>query len=448
MPESFARRTSAATVAQTVVSRFAVVGLNAVTGILTARLLAPEGRGEFVAIGIWPILVAGLTTLGLPSALVYHGRRNAGKVGEYTASAMALAAIAGLVGTAIAWFIIPFWLQRHPPTVITAARYCLLCTVVSSLTLVGRAAWEARGDFRSSNLSQVAPPALTIVGLVVLAASGTLTPFAAAAVYLVTGIPVVLWMLLALVDYHGLTRQTLRSEWSELLHYGTRSYGVDLFGVLATYLDQALVVGLLSPAAMGIYAVALSLSRIINAVHGAAATLTFPAVVGYSNEVLTAVIARAARLAAVAAAAVGIVVVAMGPTLVGLLYGRAYVSAGALLPLLVLQVIAAGVVQVLLQGLLAAGRPGLATITQFVGLALGLPLFLFLTPMWGALGAAMALLLSTSIRLVLTMACYPLCLHAPVPRIWIDRTDVPDLVARASSLLRLGPGWLRAGAAE
>jgi len=449
MPESFSRRTSAATVAHTLASRFAVVGLNAVTGILTARLLAPEGRGELVAIGIWPVLVAGLTSLGLPSALVYHGRRNPAKVGELTASAMALAAIAGLVGTAIAWVILPFWLQAHPPAIINAARYCLLGTVVSTMTVVGRASWEARGDFRSSNLSQMAPPALTIVGLVGLAATGTLTSITAAAVYIGVGLPVLLWMLVALVEHHGLTRQTLRGEWGELLHYGARSYGVDLFGVLALYLDQALVVGLLSPAAMGIYAVALSLSRIINAVHAAAATLTFPAVVGYSNVALTSAIARAARLAAIAAAVIGIGVVAVGPTLVGLLYGSAYVSAGALLPLLVLQVIVSGVVYVLLQGLLAAGRPGLATMTQFVGLALGVPLFLVLVPMWGALGAAMALLLSTVIRLVLTMACYPLWLHAPVPRIWIDRTDLPDLVARASSLLRLGSTrWLRTGAAE
>ena len=36
-----------------------------------------------------------------------------------------------------------------------------------------------------------------------------------------------------------------------------------LCGMLAVYLDQALVVGLLSAASMGIYAVALSLSRVI-----------------------------------------------------------------------------------------------------------------------------------------------------------------------------------------
>src|SRR5204862_3522182 len=107
MPDGFPRKASAAIVVQTIASRFAVIGLNAATGILTARLLAPEGRGELAAISIWPVLVAGLATLGLPTALVYHGRRDPARLGELTASALALAAIAGLVGTAIAWAPIP-----------------------------------------------------------------------------------------------------------------------------------------------------------------------------------------------------------------------------------------------------------------------------------------------------------------------------------------------------
>jgi len=449
MADGFARKATGATVVQTIASRFAIIGLNAATGILTARLLAPEGRGELVAISIWPALVAGLTTLGLPTALVYHGRRDPARLGELTAAALALAIIAGLVGTAIAWALIPMWLRQHPPGVITAARFCLFGTVLNSMTLVGRAAWEARGDFRSSNLTQVAAPAMTIVGLVGLAATGHLTSVTAAIAYVVVSAPVLVWMLVGLRTHHPLARRGMGAESRQLLHYGARSYGVDLFGVLSVYLDQALVVGMLSPLAMGIYAVALSLARIISAVHVGLATLMLPTVIGYSTEALTAAIARSARLAAVVTAAIGLAIVAAGPLLVGLLYGGAYASAGALLPLLVLAMIVSGTVYVLIQGLLAAGRPGVVTLTQFVGLALGVPFFLVLVPASGAQGAAIALLASATIRLALVMACYPLWLRAPLPRIWIDRNDLSDLIGRVSSLLRTRPTtWLRTGAAE
>jgi len=449
MADGFPRKASAATVVQTIASRFAIIGLNAATGILTARLLAPEGRGELAAISIWPVLVAGLTTLGLPTALVYHGRRDPARLGELTAAALALAAVAGLVGTAIAWALIPLWLRQHPPGVVVAARLCLLSTVLNSMTLVGRAAWEARGDFRSSNLTQVAAPAMTIVGLVGLAATGHLTSVTAAIAYVIVSVPVLIWILATLRSHHPLTLQGMRAEWGQLLHYGARSYGVDLFGVLSVYLDQVLVIGMLAPVAMGIYAVAISLARIISAVHVGVATLILPAVVGYSTDALTAAIARSARLAAVVTAGIGLAIVVAGPLLVGLLYGSAYASAGALLPILVLAMIVSGTTYVLMQGLLAAGRPGIVTVTQFVGLALCIPFFLVLVPAWGPRGAAMALLASATIRLALVMACYPLWLRAPLPRIWIDRTDLADLVGRASSLLRTSPAaWLRTGAAE
>lgn len=449
MADDYPRKASAATVVQTIASRFAIIGLNAATGILTARLLAPEGRGELAAISIWPALVAGLTTLGLPTALVYHGRRDPARLGALTATALVLAAIAGLVGTAIAWVLIPIWLRQHPPDVIVAARFCLFATVLNSMTLVGRAAWEARGDFRSSNLTQVAAPAMTIVALVGLAATGHLTSVTAAIAYVGVSLPVLVWMLAGLRSNSVLARREMPAAWRQLSHYGARSYGVDLFGVLSVYLDQALVVGMLSPVAMGIYAVAISLARIVSAVHIGTATLMLPTVVGYSTEALTAAIARSARLAAVVTAAIGLAIVVAGPVLVELLYGSAYASAGALLPILVLAMIVSGTTYVLMQGLLAAGRPGIVTVTQFVGLALCIPFFFVLIPAFGSQGAAMALLVSATIRLAMVMACYPLSLRAPVPRIWIVREDVPELIGRVSSLLRMNrPASLRTGAAE
>lgn len=449
MVDGSPRKASTATVVQTIASRFTIIGLNAATGILTARLLAPEGRGELAAMSIWPALVAGLTTLGLPTALIYHGRRDPARLGELTVSALTLAAIGGLIGTAIAWAVIPIWLQQHPPAIIMAARFCLFATVINSMTLVGRAAWEARGDFRSSNLTQVAAPAMTIVGLVGLAATGHLTSVTAAITYVGVSLPVLVWMLAGLRPDHVLAGRETTAAWRELAHYGARSYGVDLFGVLSVYLDQALVVGMLTPVAMGIYAVATSLARIVSAVHVGTATLMLPTVVGYSTDALTATIARSARLAAVFTAAIGLVIVVAGPLLVERLYGRAYASAGPLLPILVLAMIVGGTTYVLMQGLLAAGRPGIVTLTQFVGLALGTPFFFILIPSSGSQGAAIALLASATIRLALVMACYPLALRAPLPRIWLNRKDVPELVGRVSSVLKLGPAaWLRTGAAE
>src|SRR5690349_8489573 len=56
----------------TVLTQVAVIGINVITGVITARLLGPDGRGEFAAITLWPQVLSGLASMGLPIAATYN----------------------------------------------------------------------------------------------------------------------------------------------------------------------------------------------------------------------------------------------------------------------------------------------------------------------------------------------------------------------------------------
>jgi O-antigen/teichoic acid export membrane protein len=228
--------------------------------------------------------------------------------------------------------------------------------------------------------------------------------------------------------------------WLRLLHYGGRSYGVELAGIMSIYLDQALAVALLTSTSMGIYAVALNLSRVVAAANASVAMIVFPRVVGLEIDDMTRRVARAARMSGIVGSAIGVAVLAAGPWLLHWLYGPAFSPAAEILPILVCQVLVASLVYMLLQGFLGAGRPGVATTIQLTGVAVSVPMFLFFVPRLGLIGAATALLLSACVRLVLTLICYRAILRAR-PRLWIDRADVADLAqyrtAFVSSVTRL-----------
>ncbi len=270
-----------------------------------------------------------------------------------------------------------------------------------------------------------------------------LTPVSAAATYALAGFPALAWVLVSLIRRYRPTLRGARDVWRRLLQYGGRSYGVDLCSVLAIYLDQAMVVGLLSAASMGIYAVALNLSRVIGAVHGSVAMMVFPRVVGLAPEAMSRAVARSARMGTIVGCVMGVAVLVSGPALLQWLYGPAYRPASQILQILVCQVIVAGLVHVLLQGFLAAGRPGVATTIQLTGLACGVPLFLVLVPRFGVSGAAVALLLSSTLRLILTIASYRAVLGVATPRVWIDGSDLAEFAhyrtALVESVLRLRP---------
>ncbi len=73
-----------------------------------------------------------------------------------------------------------------------------------------------------------------------------------------------------------------------LFSYGIRSYGVDLCGTMAVYVDQVIVVRFLMPDKMGIYVVALSVSRVLNVFHTSVVMVLFPKAVGQSAEAVRA----------------------------------------------------------------------------------------------------------------------------------------------------------------
>ncbi|MGH9161504.1 MAG: lipopolysaccharide biosynthesis protein [Vicinamibacteraceae bacterium] len=428
-----------------IASRFTWIGLNTVTGILAARALQPQGRGELAAMILWPTLVGGVTAFGLPKALIYHVRRDSKQAARLAGSAALMSFLITLIGAAVVWHIIPIWLRSQPAHIVFAAQLCVLMAPVYSLSTLGQAAWEANGHFGRSNLSQLLPPCLIIVGLGVQIWLGVLTPASAAATYVLAGVPAFIWMLASIGrDY----RPTLRGAsrvWRSLLHYGTRSFGGGLAGILSIYLDQVLVVGLVGAASMGIYAVAINLARVVDAANTSVATIMFPKVVGLEPRQIAREVARSARLGSIAGILIAAAVLVAGPFLLRWLYGPAFVPAIQILPILVCRIIVVGFAHMLLQAFSAAGRPGITTAIQLSTVAVSIPLTLTLVPWLGLVGAALSLLIAASVRLLLTLVGYRMILHVPLPRLWINGEDLVALARYrselVSSVLRMRTAW-------
>jgi O-antigen/teichoic acid export membrane protein len=223
-----------------------------------------------------------------------------------------------------------------------------------------------------------------------------------------------------------------------LFHYGIRAYGVDLCGTLALYVDQALVVRMLEPALMGTYVVALSLSRVLNAFHTSVVMVLFPNAVSRAPQTVREMTGRATRMSTLLTACAGIAVVALGPHLLGLLYGREYTSATPVLRILVLEVVLSGATLVLSQAFMALERPGIVTALHVTGLLLTLPLMVVLVPRLGIIGAGLSLLISTTARLIFVLVSFPLFLKMRAPNILPKMEDLKFMAAAAVTTLQPG----------
>jgi O-antigen/teichoic acid export membrane protein len=430
---------SAAAVAQSIGAKFVIIAIGAATGIISARALQPAGRGELAAMILWPVFLASALTLGVPSALTFQLRRNPERQSELMGAALLVAVLTGGLAALGGILLMPLWLAQYSERTVLFSQIFLLSTPLTSLSLVARAGFESRGDFGASNKILIWTPALTLLTLLSLLGAHLMTPYTAAAAYAPVGIVPLTWIGRRLWRIFRPSLKSFPSSAKLLFSYGIRSYGVDLCGTMALYIDQALVVCVLQPKMMGIYVVALSLSRMLSlAFHTSVATVLFPKAVSQSPDIVRALAERAARLSTLLTTLAGLAVVSFGPQMLALLYGADYRGATPVLRILVLEVVLAGAALVLSQAFMALGRPGVITGLQIIGLLLTIPFMLLLVPRFGIVGAAVALFLSTTIRLIFVLASFPLFLNMRVPQIlptWADVRFLAGTIWQHSGLL-------------
>jgi O-antigen/teichoic acid export membrane protein len=417
-----------AAVMQSMAGRILFVLINAATGVVTARALHPSGRGELAALGVWPNFLGSAMTFGLPSALIFWSRSDAEQRSSFLWASLPLTILTGSIAVLLGVVGIPFWLSQYSPEIVHVAQLLMLNAFVVLLVANARAACEANNDFVASSLALCMTPLFSLVALIAVQVAHALTPVSAALCYVAGGLPSCVFLLLRL--RHTFTQRpshTLHAA-KKLLGYGSRSYGVDICGTLSLYADQAIVVHLLDPGAMGIYVVALSLSRTLNVIHQAVAAVLFPKAVALDQTELIAMTGRALRVSTLVTTACGALVAVFGPLLLTLLYGREYKGATMILNILIAEVILTGATLVLTRAYMALNRPGLVTILQSSGLILSLPLLAVFVPRWGVLGASFALLTAAVVRLIVALASFRFVLGEPAPGL-IPRIDELQVLA-------------------
>lgn len=391
------------TVLQAVATKAGVIAMNAATGLITARVLQPAGRGSLAAMIVLPGFLASLAVAGLPCSLVYHlkldPRDRNNTLGAAVAMGLALGVLAGTFGCLIA----PWWLSQYPAALVRSAQCFMLFAPVSALLLVGRAAFEANGDFSSSNLVSWMTPFPTLIILIALAALHSLTPFSAALAYLGGGVPVFAWMIVRLLGKYNPAASFHYRHIRRLTRYAIRSYGIDLVTTLIFLMDQVFVVRLLTPALAGVYIVTVNLARTLTVFSGSATMILLPQIAARPQPEVIAATGRSLRLTMGTTVLSYVALLLVGPLLLVYLYGPGYRAGASVLPLLALEVLIAGAIQVLAQAFLASGHPTTIAAIQIGGISLSVVLMLILAPSFGLPGIGAALLTATTLRLICTL---------------------------------------------
>jgi O-antigen/teichoic acid export membrane protein len=175
---------------------------------------------------------------------------------------------------------------------------------------------------------------------------------------------------------------------------------------------------------MGLYGVTLSVSRVFNVFQNSIVMVLFPKLARRSPEEIAPTTAQAARIGNLITVGCALLCGIAGPSILSLFYGPQYAAGSTALRLLLLEATLSGCVYILAQSFMAFGRPGVIAVLEGTGLLCSVPLMLWLVPLYGILGAAISLLISTSVRLALVYFGYPMILKVRLPELMPNYGDV------------------------
>ncbi|MGH3745034.1 MAG: lipopolysaccharide biosynthesis protein [Mycobacteriales bacterium] len=354
------------------------------SGILTARLLGPQGRGLVSSATTLLLVVSTLGLLGLRDATIFVQARHRHPAGDILGTAVPLAVLLSVPVTAVAAGVGYgiFHGQGHHAQMVAllAAAFCPVIMVQQ----VATAMVAGRQHYRLLAVLLAGPAVAYTTTVVALRLAGVVSTGHVVAAFGCAYVPFLLLSLVALVRGGGVDRLR-RPLAGELLRYGLRSQGGAMSSVATTGLDLTIMPLFVAVAAIGRYSVAVSVASMISVLFGALGSVVLSAAAARDS---LDIVVRATRsvLAAASVAALGLAATAW--FLIRLVYGSAYDESYVLMLLLLPGIVAWSANYSVIAGLQSIGRPGRASVAQAYGVAVTIVGLAVLLPTIGAAGAS------------------------------------------------------------
>ncbi|MEJ0037834.1 MAG: oligosaccharide flippase family protein [Gammaproteobacteria bacterium] len=403
--------------------------INVLTGVITARLLGAEGRGIYVAVTLWPPLLASLATAGLGTAVVVRMRKSGENAGALASVGLVLALVQSSIAAVCGFFLLPHFLAQYSPAVVFFAQLCLVSVLVNGVQTLMKQAFAGAGQFRWYNLANLSPPLFYILTLIAIIPFSALTADGAILALLASGAVATLVVVPAFVRRVRPTFEGARAEVRPLISYSTRAAVMDVVQALATNADRLVLIPLLPATEIGLYAVAFSFSRVIQLVQPAIISVVLSHMSRSSSDG-PRLHDISVRFLLVALACSCTALWLAGERLLIFTYGAEFGATHVLFRILLIEASLGVLSQATTQLFLSRDRPGVVSTIQVTVLCASLAALLILVPRYGSIGAAVGLLLAGVLRWSLLLGAMRVILRLPLPRLYLNGADWRYLMSR------------------
>lgn len=374
--------------------------LNLFTGIVSARLLGPDGRGVVGAISAWVMIVALLGNLGMRDGLSYLESRDHRRAPAILSLAVVSVVALGAASVVLAELLLPIGFQAQTDEAIRYARLFMLWVLPFMACNVFIGLFGARQRFLATTMMRVGQPLLYAVGLGALWAGGSVSVVEVLVVQTASFSIVAAGAFVALCHESGMgvvDPSLGREGWS----YGIRSFGSSIGTLTNSRLDQLVLPAVVSARQIGLYVVAVRAASMVVGLFGSLSAVLFPVTARAGGRSAVPVIQRSIRLVSVLALLGSALLAVVARPAVVLLYGSEFSGSVSPLRLLLPGVVFWASSQMITGALKGLNHPVAGSVIQFVGVGVTVVGLALTLPTLGIDGAAITSSVSYAVVFIL-----------------------------------------------
>lgn len=388
------------------------------SAVVIARALEAEERGVLASYQLIVVLVAGLSQLGLAQAFVYVFRKD-----RDFAAAEGIKFSLGLIGSLciILYFIGGAIFTRSEFNNEIVFWGCLIFASYSFFLGVLQV-FSGLIEFNLISLLYSFSYLLFVFAAFFFeGGSADLFFVGQVVIYSFLIVPMMYWCYLA---FKGEAGERSCKGVVQLFKNGFGFYGVSVIGLVIGNIDKVVINFHGAMTVMGLYVVAYTASRLITLFQNSLATVIYARYAGNAGLGAANAVATSFRITFVP-----LLIFAAGASffserLIVFVFGQGYREASGIFSVLIFEAVVGGGSWVLAQYFNAVGRSGVVLWRQLVSIAPVIILVPFLPEQYLGIGLASALLISSIVRLLITMGIFRYLFGLPVPSLLPTNADI------------------------
>jgi O-antigen/teichoic acid export membrane protein len=372
-------------------SRTAVTLMGTVTGVILARALGPHDRGLLALVLLLPSTLVTVAKLGVTQANVYCAKREGAPIDQVAANSLALALMLGCGIGAIGWAfrgtLLSTVMREVPAWALLLALYRLPVALIDNYFC---GVLQAIDNFSLYNRRTVVGAGSILLLTIAVWLAGRLDLFGAVVIYTVVSTVVIVALL---VGTHRIIPFGLRPHPALLerqVRFGIKSYVQVLAMHLLFRIDIYMVAYYLNPAQTAFYSLALHFTEMILEIPQAVGWVIYPRMACLQENQLHQLTAQACRRTILLTGLGGLGVIAFGPIIVPLWYGRAFAPAVRPLMFATLGMVTMSVFTIVSRDFTSRNKQRVNIQAGMTALLSNIGLNLFMIPRFGISGAALA----------------------------------------------------------